>query len=83
MVTYEHMMLRTKSMTNCNKGRSLVDLIYWSQTYNDALSLANEYALRQHALTHSRTRHTSVASQSERSLTLSTRVCTQELAVSS
>jgi hypothetical protein len=65
MVTYEHMMLRTKSMTNCNKGRSLVDLIYWSQTYNDALSLANEYALRQHARTHSLTHTTHECCKSE------------------
>jgi hypothetical protein len=53
MVTYDHLVLRTRSMTNCNKARSLVDYIYWSQVNADARTLAQEYSPRLHfSLTH-------------------------------
>ncbi len=42
MVTYNSLMVRTRDMPDCNKAKALVDWIYWTQTDEDASSLAQE-----------------------------------------
>lgn len=42
MVSYDYFVLRTASIVNCLKARSLVDYLYWTQAYPEALALAQE-----------------------------------------